>query len=421
MEKILNNNLTERQLLKIPNHYYLQLNHHYYKEFTTPPTLVKVKGHSTNHWNNEADKLAKHTATIHSHIHHKHHCTEDHIHQIHITASQTVLDQPNMKFIYRNKQIIQTYPSKLIKNQYQNEHTTSNNTYLQSLHPENHDINMEKTFKLASFFPKDNFLDTSFMHEQKFRLKLQNKSLATKSNLRKRGISDDDTCPFCTSIESIDHLWQCQNTITQIPQIYAKFKENLQTRHSIKSHTIDLSSIPEVIQITTKLDINENTLTNTTGLITNHIIQQIQHIQWPADRTYLTSTARIDLLFMILDCWYNALYRTIWIPRNQKVYQPNEPDPDTRPNNSHRRTTQRTSTNAIPPINLQQRRQTRLHNKYYRRTSSRKRKKPELPSTETNTSTTQQETPRRFPILIIQTNPTNPPTYTITQRNTPTS
>jgi hypothetical protein len=113
MEKIRNHNLTERQLLKIPNHYYLQLNHHYYKEFTTQPQIVKVKGHSSNHWNNEAVELAKHAATLKSKIHHIHHCTDEHIHKVHITAPQTVLEKQNMRFIYRNENIIQNYPSKI--------------------------------------------------------------------------------------------------------------------------------------------------------------------------------------------------------------------------------------------------------------------------------------------------------------------
>ena len=425
METIQKNNLTERQLLKIPNHYNLQLNNHFYKEYTTPPMLVKVKGHSNNHWNNEADKLAKHTATLKSNIHNAHHCTNDNISQVYITAPRTVLEQPNMKFVYRNKNIIQKYPSKIIKTQYHNTNITKNNTYIQSVHLHNHDINIDKTFQLASFFPTDNFLDTSFMHEQKFRMKLQNKSLATKSNLRKRGILDQDTCPFCTSIETIDHLWNCTYTTSQIPQIFTQFKENLQTRHSIKDDAIDLSAIPEVTQIAEPLTINDSTLTNTDGIITNDMIQKTKLIPWPDNRRYLKSKSRTDLMFMILDCWYNALYRTIWIPRNQKIYQntpTNDQEPRTHPHNSHRRNNQRTPTNSIPSTNLQRRRQTRLHNKYYRRTSSRKRKKSEKPTTETTvTETEQREPPRRIPIIIIQTNPTNPPTYTITQRNNTTS
>ena len=268
-----------------------------------------------------------------------------------------------MKFVYRNKNIIQKYPSKIIKTQYHNTNITKNNTYIQSVHLHNHDINIDKTFQLASFFPTDNFLDTSFMHEQKFRMKLQNKSLATKSNLRKRGILDQDTCPFCTSIETIDHLWNCTNTTSQIPQIFTQFKENLQTRHSIKDDAIDLSAIPEVTQIAEKLTINDSTLTNTDGIITNDMIQKTKLIPWPDNRRYLKSKSRTDLMFMILDCWYNALYRTIWIPRNQKIYQntpTNDQEPRTHPHNSHRRNNQRTPTNSIPSTNLQRRRLTKF-------------------------------------------------------------
>jgi glutaredoxin len=255
------------------------------------------------------------------------------------------------------------------------------------------------------------------MHEQKFRMKLQNKSLATKSNLRKRGLSDQGKCPYCTSIETVAHFWNCPNTTSQIPQIYISFKKNLQTRHSIKYETIDLHTIPEVLQIIDKLGINENPLTNTDGLITNEMIQKTKQIPWPDDRSYLKSKSRSDLMFMILDCWYNALYRTIWIPRNHIIYQPVGPEPRTRPN---RRNTQNTQSTIIPRNDLQRRRNTRLHNNYYRRT--RKRKKSEIPTTSNPLNDTiQQEPSRRIPILIIKTNPANPLTYTSTQRNNSTS
>jgi RNA polymerase subunit RPABC4/transcription elongation factor Spt4 len=105
-------------------------------------------------------------------------------------------------------------------------------------------------------------------------MKLQNKYLATRANLQKRGISDHDICPFCASTETIKHLWNCPNTTSQIPQIYTKFKENLQTRHSIKDDTTNLFAIPEISQIAEKLGIHETTLTNTDGIITNDMIQK---------------------------------------------------------------------------------------------------------------------------------------------------
>jgi hypothetical protein len=48
------------------------------------------------YWNNQADKLAKHCATIGTPSHRQHHCTKAKIEKINITAPKEILSKKNM-------------------------------------------------------------------------------------------------------------------------------------------------------------------------------------------------------------------------------------------------------------------------------------------------------------------------------------
>jgi hypothetical protein len=224
--------------------------------------------------------------------------------------------------MHRNGQIIQQYPYRFIKQEYQNKIALENNQYLKDKHPNIPDIHFDFTFKLANTFPKENFLDSRFMFEHKFRLKLQNRSLSTKSNLQKRNIVTDNRCPNCDHPETIDHLWQCPNTMQKLPEIHTGFINNLETRYQKDETTLDLTKIQTVRDIINSLQIQPGHIKHTNAIITQSMITELEHIHWASStHPLLKGKSKTDLLLIILDCWYNALYRTIWIPRNQQTYR----------------------------------------------------------------------------------------------------
>ena len=235
-----------------------------------------------------------------------------------------LLSLPNMTFTYRNKDIIQQYPAKTIQNEYQEQIQQESNKYLLKKHT-NTNIDINTSIKLTNHLPHSNFLDTRFIHEMKFRTKLLNKSLTTKTLLKKQKITPTEECPFCNETETIEHIWECQNTKDQTQTIYEKFTENLQNRHLDTKYQINPNTrtFKQIINIL-KLQRNQlNThLPHTDGVVTHTITNNLKHIY--KDKT--TKISRTDILLTILDCWYNALYITIWIPRNQKIYnKPSKP------------------------------------------------------------------------------------------------
>ena len=116
--------ISARALLKKPDHLYLQINQLYFDQFTTKPTLIKVKAHANNHWNNQVDLLAKHAATIGDPSHSPFQCPGD-ITTHHIAAPQSTLDRLDFKTTFRNQQPIMKYPATIIKQDFQRTKTTT--------------------------------------------------------------------------------------------------------------------------------------------------------------------------------------------------------------------------------------------------------------------------------------------------------
>jgi hypothetical protein len=219
------------------------------------------------------------------------------------------------------------------------------------------------TFKLTNAFPKHNFLDTTHTFEQKFRLKLLNKSLAVNYNLHKRRIIDNPNCAFCDSIETVENLWDCQNSIDKSGEIIVRFHRNLQTRYTAKSNeALDLTSCTVAKGIFDYLR-QDNSL-QTTGIITHRAINQIKQVQLPSPLKALQSKSRSEILLMVLNCWYNAIYRTIWIPSDEQSCKSYDKSEKTKPKQPRRHAANPPSTPIIPSKDLVDKRKSRLHQFY---------------------------------------------------------
>ena len=183
-----------------------------------------------------------------------------------------------------------------------------------------------KVWKMISIH---NHLDTRFIHEMKFRIKLLNKSLSTNQQPKKKNIIQHPNCPFCGNEETIDHLWECQTHITNTTKslLYKEFTDNLQNRYKAPNpNAIDLTQDPNLVKFLNILQLEQidldlsNQIPHTNGIITNKLISQTQRFQ-KQKTTHNQTISKTQLMIMILDCWYNSLYKNIWIPRNKKAYE----------------------------------------------------------------------------------------------------
>jgi ribonuclease HI len=337
MTRILTENLSTRDILKLSNHFYIETNAYLYKQFSHPPTFHKVDGHKGIYWNDQADNLARHAATTNTDQHRDNEYTPPSTHPIHNTPLSIPQNMQTTRYMFRNQSIIQQYPSKHIKQEQQLQTQQATNHYLAKKHQTN-SIDTHISIKLTNQLPRKNHLDIRFIHEMKFRIKLLNKTLSTNKNLQKRNIITNPSCPFCDEDETIEHIWSCKLHITDElkHELYKTFTQNLQQRYK-EQHTNDgdLTSDPNTNTLLKFLSLDQfnvdllENLPHTNGIITHHITTNLQKIP-KINTSYNRNKSKTNLLLMILDCWYNAIYKTIWIARNKKTYE-NTPRNNTQP------------------------------------------------------------------------------------------
>ena len=172
MRAINNPYISQRNILKQSNHYYLLANQHYFKQFDSPPTFEHVKAHSKIFWNESVDKLAKHSRANPK--------------ADPILLPPEIACQSNMIFLHKNNQMIQKYPANAIKHSYQADLRANNHNHIQRHYSV--PINTLVSKELATSAPKLNHLDASSMFEQKFRTKTLTQTLSINSVLYKRHI-----------------------------------------------------------------------------------------------------------------------------------------------------------------------------------------------------------------------------------------
>ena len=307
MKAINNPRISQRNILKQTNHFYLLANRYYCQQFETAPTFEHVRAHTNIYWNEQVDKLAKHS------------CNNPTDHKI-ILPPEIARD-PQMIFLHQNNVMIQRYPAHEIKHRYQKQLQQENHAHIQRFY--DCVINTSVSKQLSTISPKANFLDASSMFEQKFRIKSLTQSLSTKFALFERSIISDKYCPRChVKVETQLHLWTCIDTVNNIPLLFRNFNEILESRKNGREYP---ELFPHILRFL-KLDkpcVDFLSTLPAQGIIPETVYQEYLNLYKVHNSKF--SKDKKEIFLHILDAWLSSFYHNVWKPRNEIVFNGADP------------------------------------------------------------------------------------------------
>jgi hypothetical protein len=165
---------------------------------------------------------------------------------------------------------------------------------------------------------KRNHLDASHNSEHAFRIKTINQYLPTLE-MRKKVYKQDITniCPRCTQIETLDHIWECKDTIRDYPQLLKSTEQNLANNinQSIDWRKLELDQ-SLIRKIKNALNITNHQFLKTKeakGIITENLKRKIT-----TGNTQFNVKTKYHLIY-VLDAWLRAFYSIIWTKRTRLV------------------------------------------------------------------------------------------------------
>jgi len=299
-------NLTDRDFLKITNHYQHRINQHATMDFKVPPTYRKVKAHQTNsdidsYYNNLADKVAKQATTLPK--------------QQYPLLPLHIASLPSETYLHQDQKLITQYPPTFFKKQLQTRHHDAFETRIKLKWGENEAFNFPQIKKLITYRQHHNtYLHTTERRQLKFRQNITTERLPTKNRLYQWKLPDvkDTLCPLChTEPETDRHLWECNFTKEQYPILISRTQALITERYyPIQNH--------QLIQPTLNLiKLNRRDICQfmksplARGIILDQHCQQTLQL---AQLHYVKNNGNIILL-QILDCWLSAFYEIIWKTR----------------------------------------------------------------------------------------------------------
>jgi exonuclease III len=422
-----NNHQTTREILKIPNSLLHSINEAIAQEKFIEITYQHVKAHTNNQdihslLNDQADKVAKEHAfpptlasrdylieTIHNNPYNPYIPKE--------IAHNTAHSQ-----LFHNGILIQQYPRKHIKNQFQI--LQSNYLYekirqnFAELYPNNPVISSSSIKQTLEFSTSrsnaTHFLDATHIHEEKFRRNfILNKLPLADSmyswNSTKKVYSPTPYCYLCFDInqtalhyENLQHLWTCTYTHQHYNNLHIETYKILKTRYKITSEHFLIKQIATILNIT-----SPTCLSSLFRLAFFHE-EDVLSIISPIALTFQGhQTKIIKALKNLIDSFMSAYYKLIWTTRCRRIHSGK--DPPGQPFNSFQAATKRKSSRPyslrpqkqpklIPPPKVQEREQTLtdVDSPYSTIPTSKTARKRKVPSSTTSSYLFR---PRKMPFI----------------------
>jgi ribonuclease HI len=301
IEGYTNNKTTERNKLKMTNHFILAAIKEEINKFDIKPKFIKVKAHNNIFWNEQVDKIAKEAA-------------EEPEQTIHIELREETGKQNKHTYLYQNNNIIEIYPTTKLKKDFQHKQEIEINNRIKAKWP---DINTTISKQSTISTKKLNRLDTTHMTKQNFRQHILLNTLQTKEQTYKTKITKDRNCPRChTETETITHVFTCRHTKELFNDIIQETKKSLiSNTHLPNKHRLE--QIFNMINI----DNPETFLTKETayGVINNNFLNNYKTIFTPFERD------KIKTLQIILETWLDNFHEQIWKYRCNIIFKKTKP------------------------------------------------------------------------------------------------
>jgi ribonuclease HI len=302
-----------RNIMKMTNHFLLMSIKHYWNQFATTPTLIKVPAHTNDpryKYNALADSLAK-RATNSSLTHAP----------IDLNLPLEIAKQHSYTFLFHNNTLVEQYPAHYIKKKFRLAQRENNDKSLRK----NIAITIDSQEPIDIRFTREIIkkaaprMNPSQVKELKFRIQLYNRRIATGKLLHSWSLSNRETCPYCHQTEDIQHLWQCSNTRNHFSSLIQHLEKEYFCRYP-KANVIHYQTICKLTQIH-----HPNFLFSSIskGILIKWYKNYIKD-EWLNNN--LDASELFQTLVQIIDCWLSLFYDHIWKPRCQKYFEPSNSD-----------------------------------------------------------------------------------------------
>ncbi len=164
---------------------------------------------------------------------------------------------------------------------------------------------------------KLNAFDTTSTTEKAFRIKVVNRILPTLDIVKNvYNLTNNDTCHRCKKEqETLEHLWNCEITKDQMPELITDFNERLKTRIDETTDYKMLSKSeyrPTIDELSSLIQIENESFLDST------LSKGIVHKQYVNEMRQTTSIKENKNIWFqyALDCWLSTFYHNIWKKRN---------------------------------------------------------------------------------------------------------
>jgi sorting nexin-29 len=314
IDKLRSRHLSERDKLKIAGSHHVRIIEHLLETTTCETIFEKVKAHSGDLWNDTADLKAKEAIALPNQMPY---------------CPAVILNDPLDYHLFNNGSIVESYPSTLIKHNFQAKQTvitskriieTFDARFCDPDHPHPnsvHRLNVRKTKKLAACnYKKGNYLDATYMFAHKFRTQNITDSLTYFNQRPERNQEIDGTCPLCNSnIDYKNHLWACKHTKDNLANLSISFVNNF---HAIIKENKSYQPIrdrcrPIPAYLIRNLDYTSLTELQTPwlqGFVTDEHRDILQN-----EFRDFTAAQINQLQFDLIDAWMDSVYTHLWSPR----------------------------------------------------------------------------------------------------------
>jgi ribonuclease HI len=297
IHKMLTQDLTERELLKIPNYGLLTAIKQEIHRLEFEPTIYKVKAHSGIRLNERADRKANEGRQV----------PIDQ--RTDIIISRLPESERNKAYIYHKYQRTETYPSRIIKTQSNQTQTAASEDKLNRIWEL--DMDYKRTIQLTKFGMGRTNTETTKLSEHKFRINIINNLMHTMERATEWNQISDNRCRRCNTIpETQRHILECQVTKERHPLIIQQAITFFELRYKHIRIPKDIKNIYNLFDIIGLTDINILRTPIASGILTHTLMEYVQS----------DTPININTLTAVMDCWLSSLYKTVWLHRNERTF-----------------------------------------------------------------------------------------------------